>query len=59
MQCPDCQGDYIGETGRNMGTRLKEHINLKGSNSAIKEHLDATGHRCSIKNVNILCKKDP
>ena len=39
IQCPECQLDYIGETGRNMGTRFKEHTNLKGSNLAIKEHL--------------------
>ena len=58
IKCPDCQKDYVGETGRNLGTRFKEHTNLKGSNSAIKEHQDNTGHRCTIKNIKILGKED-
>ena len=58
IQCPECQQDYVGETGRNMGTRFKEHTKLKGSNSAIKEHIETTGHQCTTKNIKILSKED-
>ena len=42
IKCNDCHHDYIGETGRQLDTRIKEHITR--SSSAIYEHLKSTGH---------------
>ena len=58
IKCQNCDQDYIGETGRNMGVRFKEHTTRKNTNSAIKEHLEATNHRCSMDNVKILDRED-
>ena len=58
IACKDCNNTYIGETGRNMGTRFKEHTSRKGTNSALKEHLEAAKHSCTLDNVKILEKED-
>ena len=57
IKCQDCGKDYIGETGRNLGTRFKEHTSRKGTNSAIKEHLENTGHKCTLDNTKIIDKE--
>ena len=37
--------DYIGETGRTLQNRIKEHeSNSRDNNSAIRNHIDTTGH---------------
>ena len=58
IQCRDCHHNYIGETGRNLGTRFKEHTARKGHNSAVKEHLDKCGHRCTLDDVKVLDRED-
>ena len=58
ITCKNCDSTYIGETGRNMGTRFKEHTSRKGTNSAIKEHLEAEGHTCTLDGVKILEKEE-
>ena len=58
IKCGDCNHTYIGETGRNIGTRFKEHTSRKGTNSAVKEHLEASKHTCSLEEVKILEKED-
>ena len=58
IKCKDCDDTYIGETGRNMGVRFKEHTSRKGTNSAIKEHLESKNHTCSLEEVKILEKED-
>ena len=58
IRCKDCSDTYIGETGRNMAIRFKEHTSRKGTNSAIKEHLEAKNHSCSLEDVRILEKED-
>ena len=48
IKCCDCQATYIGETGRNLNTRLTEHKratrNGDLSNNIAEHHLQ-TNHR--------------
>ena len=41
-----------------MGTRFKEHTSRKGTNKAMKEHLETTGHACTLHEVRILDKEE-
>ena len=48
IKCCDCQATYIGETGRNLNTRLTEHKRATRSgdlNNNIAEHHLQTNHR--------------
>ena len=56
IKCEDCHQDYVGETGRQLNTRMKEH--LSRDSSTIKEHCDHTGHKIDPKNTNILTSED-
>ena len=58
VSCQNCDGCYIGQTKRNIKTRLKEHLyaanrNLK-EKSAIAEHIINTGHK--MDNLDLLRK---
>ena len=45
-ECCDCQATYIGETGRNLNTRLTERATRNGDlNNNIAEHHLQTNHR--------------
>jgi len=62
VDCNDCDASYVGQTGRQLGTRMKEHkVNIKldpSRNSVISEHILQFDHlnRWSFKwnNVKIL-----
>ena len=56
IKCENCQNDYIGETARTLGTRLKEHVTR--SSSAVHEHCDNTGHNIEADNTTILTSED-
>ena len=58
IKCRDCDAHYIGETARNLSTRFKEHTARKGINSAVKDHLDSTGHKCCMEDIKILDRED-
>ena len=58
IKCQDCHHNYIGETGRNMGIRFKEHTIRKGTVSAVKEHLESSRHSCSLEDVRILDREE-
>ena len=60
LTCNECQHKYIGETGRVLSTRVKEHRNLKKSDnpSAVAEHMIATGHSFPDENIKVLTTED-
>lgn len=57
----DCGKSYIGETRRNIGTRLTEHIrsvkNMDTSGSAVAEHALEAGHFLRFDKVSVLAKE--
>ena len=52
-KCPtiNCPVEYIGETGRSFGERLKEHLKAP---SPIHHHTSSTGHPVSPDFFNIV-----
>jgi hypothetical protein len=55
--CTVCSVEYIGETKRKLGTRLKEHASdIKHSrfSTALSEHFRDTGHTFDFGNAKIL-----
>ena len=68
IKCCDCQATYIGETGRNLNTRLTEHKRATRNgdlNNNIAEHHLQTNHRidwdsaeCVIYSTDLLPTTD-
>ncbi|KAK3753752.1 hypothetical protein QZH41_005243 [Actinostola sp. cb2023] len=58
IPCGECETFYIGETGRSLATRQKEHQSYvrlnKTDKSALAEHAHNTGHSISWINTKIL-----
>ena len=56
-RCPqlDCNDEYIGETGRTLGERRKEHLKQP---SPIHGHSQTTGHPIEDQNFNIIGRED-
>ena len=58
IPCNDCDHEYIGQTKRQFGTRLKEHqkavIFCKKGNSALQEHTCLTNHTIGWDNSKII-----
>ena len=62
INCKNCDKCYIGETGRQLSIRIKEHMSYKpGTNSAtINSHASQSQHQIDFTNVEVLrFKKDP
>jgi len=62
INCSKCEKIYIGETGRDISTRINEHLNhCRNSNahlSALASHLsENTGHTPNISSVQIADKE--
>jgi hypothetical protein len=55
IKCSTCGNLYIGETGRQLGTRIEEHKKI--ASSAIHEHIERTGHRIDWDNIKIIDKE--
>ena len=51
IKCDDCEAFYLGETGRDIGTRVREHRRYK-TRSAFGKHLLNSGHK-SVDDDNI------
>ena len=53
LNCADCNMCYIGETGRSLGLRIKEHQKDK-INSQLGKHLFLNNHRLDLSNIELL-----
>ena len=60
-QIPGCHALYYGKTSRNLITRCREHLGInkaglkiKGSSSAIRDHINQSGHAASVNDFSIL-----
>lgn len=61
LNCSDCSDFYIGESGRQLGTRLVEHQkSFKDGNfkSAVSEHAIKHSHRVDFSSASILDRED-
>ena len=59
VNCRNCPKHYIGQTGRKLGTRLKEHssaIRRHDQYSLISVHEDTTGHQIDLNSPQILAR---
>ena len=54
IQCPQCPEQYVGETGRTLETRMKEHLKLTSPRTAVGEH----EHPISEDNVKVIARED-
>ncbi|KAK3727755.1 hypothetical protein QZH41_005220 [Actinostola sp. cb2023] len=58
IPCEDCEAVYIGETGRSLGTRKKEHMAsvrlAKTQASALAEHATKEGHDIAWDDTKII-----
>ena len=62
LQCNNCSSSYIGQSGRKISTRFKEHrmaLNNFGVNSEMADHAREFGHTFDVKGIKVLhqCKK--
>ena len=57
FQCErlECDEEYIGETARTFGDRLKEHLKAP---SPIYDHSNTTGHNVNINNFSIVGREE-
>jgi hypothetical protein len=53
ITCGDCNHIYVGQSGRSLKTRLKEHLDSKRP-SHVADHMRDYNHHTSINNVDIL-----
>ena len=51
IKCKDCEAEYIGETGRALTERLKEH---KMNSSVVCHHAKLNKHKIDMDNVEIV-----
>ena len=57
MECEDSQKQYIGETGRTLDKRFKEHTDGNHPSSAIQEHINLAHNSVILDHVT-MCKED-
>ena len=51
----ECDEEYIGETARTFGERLKEHLKAP---SSIYDHSNITGQTANINNFNVVGREE-
>ena len=57
IDCNDCKSKYIGETGRNLFTRIEEHkkdVRIGKENSQVFQHSRDTGHTFNFNEAKVL-----
>ena len=50
VTCPQCQHLYVGETGRTLATRMKDHTSHNTQPTAVGDHCREHGHVIIYKN---------
>ena len=61
INCKDCSLCYVGETGRDLNTRLREHkdsVRLGRTNNACFKHVQNTLHSIDWRGVKALYRSD-
>jgi len=61
IQCSDCEMCYVGETGKRLKERIKQHkadIRLERDRNAIYKHIRDTGHLVDWSEVKVLGQED-
>ena len=58
VECPECPLTYIGETGRMLGTRMKDDLNLRDPLSAVGEYCAHKHHKITKDSVRVLARED-
>ena len=59
IHCNHCNAQYIGQTGRSLKTRFKEHLRYvrnKILTEPTGEHFNSTGHNISMMRVKCIEK---
>ena len=62
IPCKDCDQSYIGETGRNMDARFREHktdIAIQKKDSGVASHVMETNHSFDFENAKIIWPSMP
>ena len=58
VTCPQCQHLYVGETGRTLATRMKDHTSHNTQPSAVGDHCREHGHVINKNNVEVLAREE-
>ena len=61
VPCKDCESVYVGETGRDLSTRKREHINAcrtGNTSNAIATHTLQDGHRINFEKATLVCQNN-
>ena len=58
VECPECPLTYIGETGRMLATRMKDHLNFRNPLTAAGEHCAHEHHKITKDSVRVLARED-
>ena len=58
VECLECPLTYIGETGRTLATRMKDHLNLRNPLTAVGEHCAHEHHNITKDSVKVLARED-
>ena len=58
VTCPQCQHLYVGETGRTLATRMKDHTSHNTQSTAVGDHCREHGHVINKNNVEVLAREE-